>query len=72
MPNPKRASNPSFGLRESHIRGMICQAPALEECVEAEETSGDCFWTGRLVAPGRVARPTAKAAHDPGKPSQTC
>src|SRR5271170_3936997 len=49
---------------------MSGQVPTLEEAVETEETSGDGFWAGWLVAAGGVAGPAAEAAHDPGKPSQ--
>jgi hypothetical protein len=57
-------------LRESHICGMICQVPALEDAVEAEETPGDGLWSGWLVASGRVAEPATEATDDPGEPSQ--
>src|SRR6476661_5547659 len=57
-------------LRESHIRGMICQVPALEEAVETKEAPGDGLWSGWLVAAGRVAGPAAEAADDPGEPRQ--
>jgi ABC-type molybdate transport system permease subunit len=59
-----------YGLRESHIYGMICQVPALEEAVETKEAPGDGLWSGWLVAAGRVAGPAAEAADDPGEPRQ--
>src|SRR3954462_1741525 len=67
-----RSQRPSLppGLRESHIRGMICQVPALEEAVETKEAPGDGLWSGWLVAAGRVAGPPAEAADDPGEPRQ--
>jgi len=37
-------------LRASHICGMKCHVPALEEGVETAETPGDGFRAGWLVA----------------------
>src|SRR5271166_3969181 len=34
------------GLRESHICGMSCQVPTLEEAVQTEKSPGDGFWAG--------------------------
>src|SRR5271166_3078749 len=61
---------PPMWLRESHICGMSCQVPTLEEAIQTEKSPGDGFWAAWLVASGCVTGPAAEAADDPGKPSQ--
>ena len=45
-----RGFTPQENLRASHICGMKCHVPALEEGVETAETPGDGFRAGWLVA----------------------
>src|ERR1700684_1010686 len=62
---------PKKGLRRSHVCGMNCEVPPLNEAIKTGDATGDRFWTGRFVPARGIAGPAAQPGHDPAEPSQT-